>query len=735
MELADRQAGDAPPSGASARLFSFGPYRLDPTARVLAKDGVPVAISSRAFDILQLLIEHRDRVVAKDEIMDRVWAGTFVEDNNLAVQISALRRILAVEEGAPPWIVTVSGRGYRFTGQIAEAAPVVAIPSEVPPTVAKGRPRWIVPAGIVVVAAAVLTVVFFSRPYFLAPKPGPATVGAAPRLSIAVLPFRNLSNDHEEDYLADAVTDDLTTDLSHIPGSVVIARSSADVYKTRNVGAEQIGAELGVRYLLDGSLRHSADRIYTNARLVDTQSGAQLWAERFESPRSQLGDTQMAIVRRIASALNFNLIQIEGNRSVHDRPDNPDALDLFMRARSTLDRANTLKDLTQAQAQLEKAIALQPDFVDALSELAWCLLKKARDYDDPTDAEDVANARKLIARGIELAPQNARMLVVKGFLQRLEGQCREAAATYQTALTFDPNDVDARGGLALCAANLGHPDEAERLILDILRVDPQNPNNRVRYNQLGLVYLMLGKYPEAIDWLSKSKAADPDAAGSSDSLSRMEWNEIGLIAAHGAGGQLQEAKARYAAYAGRWSHRSVWRLTTYFTKAEGALPAFRTAFDGLKAAGMPAFADETIDEHVAASAEPRSTGDFDTTAMSVPGAQTIATAALSDAVRKGPAPVVIDVGCGAAVIPGASWVNAAFPSAEGQAELEREIVRLTDGDRSRRIVVMGSSVFDWNGYNAALAVLSLGYRNVSWYRGGEEAWVGAGLKADDRRDP
>ncbi|HEX4504696.1 MAG TPA: rhodanese-like domain-containing protein, partial [Alphaproteobacteria bacterium] len=290
-------------------------------------------------------------------------------------------------------------------------------------------------------------------------------------------------------------------------------------------------------------------------------------------------------------------------------------------------------------------------------------------------------------------------------------------------------------GLALCAANLGHPEEAERLILDILKVDPQNPNNRVRYNQLGLVYLMLGKYPDAIDWLSKSKAADPDAAGPSDNLSRMEWNEIGLMAAHGAGGQLQEAKAGYAAYAGRWSHRSVWRLTTYFTKAEGALPAFRTAFEGLKAAGMPAFADETIDEHVVAPAEPKPAGDFETTAIAAPGAQTIVTGALSDALRKGAPPIVIDVGSGAAVIPGASWINDTFPSADGQTDLEKEILRLSNGDRARRIVVMGNSVFDWNGYNATLAVLSLGFSNVSWYRGGEEAWAAAGLKADDRRDP
>jgi len=742
MESADQHAGEASAANASDRVVSFGPFQLDPVRRMLSINGAPVAISSRAFDILRMLIELRDRVVAKDEIMDRVWPGMFVEENNLAVQISALRRILSVEDGGPQWIVTVSGRGYRFVGRIDDARATTlteTLPPKTPTNAAapKRRPRWIVPA---VAAVAVLLVTLYLgrgtiRSIFATPGQQPATVAAAPRLSIAVLPFRNLSNDPEEDYLADAVSDDLTTDLSHIPGSVVIARSSADVYKTRNAGAEQIGRELGVRYLLEGSLRNSEDRILTNAQLIDTETGAHLWAERFDSPRQGLADTQIAIVRRIASALNFNLIQIEGNRSLHDRPNNPDALDLFMRARSTLDRADTLKGLIQAQSLLEKAIALQPDFVDALSELAWCLLRKARDFDDPTDAEDVANTRSLIAHAIELAPQNARVLVVKGYLLRLEGHCREAASTYQIALTFDPNDVDARGGLALCAANLGHLDEAERLILDVLKIDPQNPNNRVRYNQLGLVYLMLGKYPDAIDWLNKAKAADPDPAGPTESLSRMEWNEIGLIAAYGASGQTQEAQARYAAYAGRWAHRSVWRLTTYLTKAEGALPATRTAFNGLKNAGMPEFADETIDEHVAPPAGPKMAGDFETTPTSAPNAQTIATAALSESLRKGPQPIVIDVGSGAAVIPGASWINDTFPSSDGQADLEKEILRLSNGDRARQIVVMGSNVFDWNPYNAALSVVGLGFRNVLWYRGGEEAWVAAGLKADDRRDP
>src|SRR5271168_4153480 len=175
MELADRHAGDA-----SDRVISFGPFKLDPVKRTLSTDGTLVAISSRAFDILQLLVELRDRVVAKDEIMDRVWPGMFVEENNLAVQISALRRILSVEDGGPQWIVTVSGRGYRFVGRVDETGPTAEAGAPLPvaatlPT--KHRPRWIIPAAAVAVVAVILIVGFLNRSAlrsaFTTPQPVP----------------------------------------------------------------------------------------------------------------------------------------------------------------------------------------------------------------------------------------------------------------------------------------------------------------------------------------------------------------------------------------------------------------------------------------------------------------------------------------------------------------------------------------------------------------------------------
>jgi tetratricopeptide (TPR) repeat protein len=269
----------------------------------------------------------------------------------------------------------------------------------------------------------------------------------------------------------------------------------------------------------------------------------------------------------------------------------------------------------------------------------------------------------------------------------------------------------------------------------VLLIDPEDPENRVRYNQLGLVELVRGKSEDAIEWFEKATAGDPDPVAPDESLSRREWNEIGLIAAYSTTGRLQQARARYEKYVRLWPHRTVWRLASYFTKAESVQPGLKAALDGLKAAGMPEFADERLDEGVAASPMPRTAGDFELTANAVPGARTVTTSALIKLTHGDPSPIILDVGCGAGVPDGASWIVATFPSDEGRKLLRSEIARSAGESASRPIVVMGSSVYDWNAYNATLAVISLGYRNVSWYRGGEEAWAAAGLKAHDRRDP
>jgi tetratricopeptide (TPR) repeat protein len=327
------------------------------------------------------------------------------------------------------------------------------------------------------------------------------------------------------------------------------------------------------------------------------------------------------------------------------------------------------------------------------------------------------------------------VLSARGFLLKLDGRCREATASYQLALSFDASDTEARDGLALCAVNLGHPDEAEQQLREILAIDPENPKNRDRYNQLGLVSLMRGRGDEAIDWFLKSAAGEPDPTGPTESLTRQEWNEIGLIAAYGMTGKAAEAKARYANYARIWPHRTVWRLASYFTKAEAGLPGFQAMLGALKAAGMPAYADDGLNGQVMPTPNPRIAGDFEPTPPIAPGARTITTPELAALLAGESPPVVVDVGCGAGVIPGALWIVDNFPSNEAQSHLKSEVERATGGATERGIVVMGCNKYGWNSYNAALALIGLGYRDIAWYRGGEEAWAAAGMKAEDRRDP
>jgi TolB-like protein/DNA-binding winged helix-turn-helix (wHTH) protein/cytochrome c-type biogenesis protein CcmH/NrfG/rhodanese-related sulfurtransferase len=705
-------------------FFEFGRFRLDRTTRVLSENGKPIAISSRAFDILHFLILNRDRIVTKDEIISRVWQGMIVDENNLAVQISSLRRALFDHDETAPLILTVPGRGYRFVGKLAEA-------QQPAPQAGRTRSRvWLAAVGLVVFLAAGYLA------YRTIPSFGGHAAKPAPRLSIVVMPFRNLGEDASDAYLADAVSDDLTTDLSHIPESTVIARTSADTYKGRSVSAAQVGQELGVRYLLEGSLRRTGDRFQINAQLIDTQNGTHLWADRFDVSRQTLVDAQTAIVRHIASALNFTLVQIEGQRSMQDRPNDPDAVDHFFRARSLLEREDNLDTLVTAQGMLEKSLQLQPNFVDAMSELAWLLLHKVAYFDDPTDAQDMEAVRKLIPRALGLAPQNARVLAARGFLLKLDGKCKEAIASNQLALNYDPNNIDALTGIAVCTANLGNPEEADRRLKELLKLDPQDPNNKVRYNQLGLVNLMLGRNDEAIDWFQKSMAADPNGTESADSLNRTEFNELGLMAAYGLTGRLQEAQARYVDYSRRAPRRTVWRIQSYFSKAEANLPGFRAAMASLKQVGMPEYADEKTDFRVVAVREPKSAGDFDPTPVTIPGANVVTTSGLSEMMSEEPGLTIIDVGRGAAVISNAHWIGGqAFPSESGNADLQRVAQKETGEITGKRIVVMGTGPYEWYAYNAALTLVSIGYQNVWWYRGGEEAWAASGMKSEDLRDP
>jgi len=246
--------------------------------------------------------------------------------------------------------------------------------------------RAIVVAAIIALVAARI---WRGQESFVSPPPSVSPRAAAvadlklahaPRLSIVVLPFANLSGDPEQDYFADALTDDLTSDLTHIPDSFVIGRSTAAAYKGKPVDLKKLGRDLGVRYAVEGSVRREGDTVTLNAQLISTETGAHVWADRFEGERGKLGALQVEFVSRLANALNVQLVQAESLRAMRERPNNPDALDNAMRGWAAVNAGLTLENLNKAIVHFDEALRLDPNLPQALTGKAHAQLLRLFDF-------------------------------------------------------------------------------------------------------------------------------------------------------------------------------------------------------------------------------------------------------------------------------------------------------------------------------------------------------------------
>ncbi len=418
---------------------------------------VPVAIGSRALDVLEVLVGRSGDVVSRDEIIAAVWPTTIVEDNNLNIQIAALRRVLDNGREHGSCIQTVAGRGYRFVARVTK--PEAAAP----------------PA----VAAA-------------------SYAGTRPRLSIVVLPFANLSDDSEQQYFADGITDDVTADLSRIDGSFVISRGTAFTYKGKALDAKQIGRELGVRFVLEGSARRSGKLVRVNAQLIDAETAGHLWAERFDRDIGDLFAVQDEITRRIATALNSSWHGAEAARPF----DHPDALDYFFRGRAAGAQAKTRDNHAEAIALYEHALALDPRSVAAKSRLASELAGRVlNNMTDSRDA-DVARAAELAEQALAAAPRNPSAHFAKGQALRAQGRPAEAILEYETVIAFDRNAAYAISTLGFCKFLAGirrrddpapggvHPPQSPRsvprLLLSADRTRPSACNHASTTRSSGL---------------------------------------------------------------------------------------------------------------------------------------------------------------------------------------------------------------------------------------------------------
>jgi len=407
-----------------------------------------------------------------------------------------------------------------------------------------------------------------------------AALPAAPRLSIVVLPFASLSADAAEDYFADGITEDITTDLSRIPDSFVIARNTAFSYKGKAADARRIGRELGVRYVLEGSVRRAGDRVRTNVQLIDAESGAHVWAERFDCERSDLMDMQDEITGRVASALDAQLVDAESRRSLREHPADPDAIDLTMRGWATLHRVVSRESLTEARSLFEQAIARDTGAVNAAIGLAYSYARMVNSGLTDTPDAELAKAHASVTRALTLGPDRAKAHWVRGLILRTQRQLEQSVAAFETAIALDRNFAGAYGSLGDVMTFLGKPEETIPLNLRAMRLSPRDPEFGNWQFDIGFAYALLERYDDAVVWLLRARATNP----------KLPFVAGVLASVYGMTGRLDEARAELSTL--QHAAPGIVGIKTLKPLAPFDHPAIRdtaerTFFQGLRNAGMP----------------------------------------------------------------------------------------------------------------------------------------------------
>jgi TolB-like protein/class 3 adenylate cyclase/Flp pilus assembly protein TadD len=420
-----------------------------------------------------------------------------------------------------------------------------------------------------------------SPPIGVASAGGLATPATVPRLSIVVLPFANLSNDPEQEYFADGITDDLTTDLSRISGSFVIARNTAFTYKTKPVDVKQVGRELGVRYVLEGSVRRTSDRVRVNVQLIDAETGAHLWADRFETDNADIAEAQDAITGRLAQTLNVELLEAVGRRIEQERVVDPDSRDLVMRGWAWYYRPMSLDTVREAQRAFEQAVEVDPRSIDARIGTASVLIRKVAEGWSTFRCEDELLAEKLLLEALERDTNRPSAHYAFGMLRRVQNRLDEARMEFETTIALDRNHARAFFRLGQTMNFLGHPAAGISYIEKSIRLNPRDPNIARPYAILGTCHFLLGRVDQGIDLLRQARVANP----------RFWWLHLLIAGALGFKGDVDGARGALAEAMrlkpevnslAQWHAQMPWATNPCYMRL-----AEPTLYAGLRRAGFP----------------------------------------------------------------------------------------------------------------------------------------------------
>jgi adenylate cyclase len=483
--------------------------------------------------------------------------------------------------------LAVSDLGEQSLKNIAEPVRVYSLqvgkPAQAKPTKpAAAKPRSM----FVPLAAGTVALVVVAAGIWLAVRPArtPETSAATPRLSMVVLPFANLSGDPAQDYLADVLTDELTTGLSRISGTFVIARSTAFTYKGKPVDVKQVGKDLGVRYVLEGSEQPSGNQVRVNAQLIDAATGAHLWADQFDADRANLLQMQDEIVTRLARALEIQLNVVDAARVEQTRPGNLDAEDLARRCKAAYYSAPPLgSEWEAAFALCRRALQIDDRNVTALGFTAFWYILPVIEAQSSDPQAAIRQADEFASRALAIDPNDYWAYFPKAWVLTAQNRHEEAIVAAEHSLALNPSFIE--GYEVLCLANnfLGRPDRAIEYADTAIRLSPRDPNIFNKYHFKGWAFFMKGQYGQAIEWLRRTAAVAPGGE---------PFTYLLLASAYALTGQQSEAQDELKRYLSLSRTKST--TIAQLRKQQLSLadnPKWvaynERLFDGLRLAGMP----------------------------------------------------------------------------------------------------------------------------------------------------
>ena len=441
--------------------FAFGDFLLDPDRRELTRGIEPVPVGPLVFDLLLYLVQNRERVVSKDDLLDAVWQGRIVSESTLTSHINAVRKAIGDTGAEQRLVKTVARKGLRFVGAVVEAG-TKAVPS-----------------------------------------PGPS-LALPDKPSIAVLPFVNLSGDPEQEYFADGVVEDITAALSRMRWLFVIARNSSFTYKGRTVDVFEIGRALGVRYILEGSIRKAANRIRITGQLIDAQSRAHLWADRFEGDLDDIFELQDQLAASVVGAIVPELERAEIERAKRKPTEILDAYDCYLRGMANLN-LGTRTAIDEALPLFMRAVAIDPAYASAYGMAAWCLFWRKLNGWMTDRPRELAEGTRLARLAVELGKEDAIALTRGGHaLAHLSGDLDAGLSLLERAKLLNSNLVSAwfLGGYLRI-----HRGDIEDGIADLthaIRLSPLDPEMFRMQAGIALAHLYAGRFDAAAGWAEKA---------------------------------------------------------------------------------------------------------------------------------------------------------------------------------------------------------------------------------------